>query len=556
MIRHDFAQGSPEWHAHRANHFNASDAPAMLGLSPYKTRSELVREFATGITADVDAATQRLFDEGHRTERLARPIAEQIIGRSLYPITGSDGDLSASFDGLDAMESTAFECKRLNARLREAMVEGCTGADLPMDYQVQMEQQCMVSRCERVLFVAAEFDDDDHLVEERHCWYTPNPELAERIRAGWAQFAADVAAYVPTHAEPAAVAAPVESLPAVFVQTAGSLVVSSNLETFGEALRGFIAKMPERPGTDQEFADTEAACKALKRAEEALDAAESKALSQLADVEVMRRLVADFKALARTTRLQREKLVEARKAEIKAEIVAEARASLCAHVAELNGHFPAAYLAAPVADFAGAIKGKKSVASIREAVGVTLANAKADATRAAAVISANLTRLTSGPADLSYLFPDFAAVCTKSADDFEAQVQLRIAKHEAAQAAAAREAQAQAEAKAAEDARKAALVGEVAQSVAAAPAVATFGQMSVVSPQFAAALREPFIVTNDEDDEALAECLTLLDHIGKAFAGRFQAHPKPNQEWWTELRRLADACGPKVRAAHGIEAAA
>ena len=50
----NLVQGSPEWHAHRATHFNASDAPAMLGVSPYKTRAQLVREYATGVTADVD----------------------------------------------------------------------------------------------------------------------------------------------------------------------------------------------------------------------------------------------------------------------------------------------------------------------------------------------------------------------------------------------------------------------------------------------------------------------------------------------------------------------
>ena len=27
-------QGTPEWNAHRAQHWNASDAPAMMGVSP------------------------------------------------------------------------------------------------------------------------------------------------------------------------------------------------------------------------------------------------------------------------------------------------------------------------------------------------------------------------------------------------------------------------------------------------------------------------------------------------------------------------------------------
>ena len=59
-------QGSQEWLAYRASHFNASDAPAMMGCSPYKTRAELLREMHTGVAADVDIATQKRFDNGHR----------------------------------------------------------------------------------------------------------------------------------------------------------------------------------------------------------------------------------------------------------------------------------------------------------------------------------------------------------------------------------------------------------------------------------------------------------------------------------------------------------
>ena len=49
MKTHDLIQGSPEWLAYRAQHFNASDAPAMMGCSPYKTRAQLLAEMHTGI---------------------------------------------------------------------------------------------------------------------------------------------------------------------------------------------------------------------------------------------------------------------------------------------------------------------------------------------------------------------------------------------------------------------------------------------------------------------------------------------------------------------------
>ena len=75
----NLAQGSPEWLAHRRTTRNASEAPAMMGASPYVTRTELVRQRATGIDREIDAATQRVFDRGHEVEPALRALAETII---------------------------------------------------------------------------------------------------------------------------------------------------------------------------------------------------------------------------------------------------------------------------------------------------------------------------------------------------------------------------------------------------------------------------------------------------------------------------------------------
>ena len=308
-------QGSQEWHAHRATALNASDAPAMLGISPYKTRAALVQERATGITPEVTPEQQRIFDRGHAIEALARPLAEDIIGEDLSPCVGTDGKYSASFDGITFGEDVAWESKTLNASLREALpYEICDdtyGARLPEHYRAQLEHQAMVSGCQRILFTAASMGDDGQLADVRHCWYTPDPAMRQRLVAGWAQFEQDVAAYDPAAERPAqAVAAPVESLPAVIVQVSGALTVGGNLPAFGAALRAFIERIPAKPSTDQEFANADAACKALKKAEDALTQAEESALAQVGDVEAMRRTVADLKALARATRLATEKLVQ------------------------------------------------------------------------------------------------------------------------------------------------------------------------------------------------------------------------------------------------------
>lgn len=429
-------QGSPEWHAHRAHHFNASDAPAMMGCSSYKTRSQLIKELATGLTGEVDPATQRRFDDGHRFEALARPLAEEIISEPLSPCVGVNGMWSASFDGLTFMHDAAFEHKTLNNTLREVMLEGCTGADLPLMYQVQMEHQAMVSGCKRILFMASEWGPGGELIEMRYCWYTPNPDLRAKIKEGWLQLAKEVEAYDPTAERPApAVAAPVESLPAVVVQVNGALTVGGNLEDFGAALRTFIDRIPKKPSTDQEFADAEAATKALKKAEEALAAAEDGALAQISDVEVMRCTVADLKNLARTTRLATEKLVAAEKEARRTEIVTGAQAQLDQHVQALNQRLGTNWMQRVAGGFGEVIKGKKSLANMEDAVAVALTNAKHDINVLAQRLEANRKHLVQADGDWIALFADFATVGAKAAEDFQALASLRIGNHKQAEAA-------------------------------------------------------------------------------------------------------------------------
>lgn len=432
----NLTQGSAAWHQHRAQHWNASDAPAMMGCSSYKTRSELVRELATGIAPEADAATERRFADGHRFEALARPLAEEIIGEELSPCVGTEGKLSASFDGLTFMNDTAFEHKSLNDRLRAAMGEGCTGADLPLQYQVQMEQQAAVAGCERILFMATKWAPDGTLLEQLHCWYTPNPELRAQILAGWEQLALEVAAYVPADTSAAPVVAePVESLPAVAVQLQGSLAVVSNLDKVAVAVRAFIDGMVVKPATDQEFADAEAECKALKKGEEAMKAAVANALAQVSDVEAFTRTANDLADLMRTTRLAREKLVAAEKESRKAEIVASAQANLDQHIAALNQQrLGANWIPRVASGFAEAIRGKKSLDNMRDAIAVVLTNAKADANALAGRLEANRQHLRQDDSDWIALFADFAAVGGKAPEDFQALAALRIGQHRQAEA--------------------------------------------------------------------------------------------------------------------------
>ena len=469
MKTHNLIQGSPEWLAYRAQNFNASDAPAMMGCSPYKTRAELLREVHTGRPADVDVATQKRFDAGHRAEALARPLAEEIIGEELYPVTGSAGRLSASFDGLTLDETQGFEHKALNAEIRAAFDAAWqqraedpeAGRFLPIYHRVQMEQQLHVSGAERILFMASEWGADGNLIEERHCWYYPDDELRANILRGWEQFERDLAAYVLPESAPAApVGQAPEMLPALRIEITGA-VTASNLAEFKASALGAIRAVNRDLQTDQHFADAEQAVKWCADVEQRLAAAKDHALSQTATIDALFKTIDDISSEARRVRLDLDKLVTRRKGELKDAEVARARDALSMHVLAVNAEISPARLQ-HVAELGAAIKGLKTLDSVRAKLDDAVAAEKVRLDTRAREIRENLTHCRAAGAGLEYLFADVATLVHKPADDFRTLVAARIDTHRAA------EARKEAERQAAEAARIAAAEQRARDEAAAA----------------------------------------------------------------------------------------
>jgi len=444
---HDLAQGSPEWLAFRREHFNASDASAMLGESQYKTRGELLREYATGIAPEIDESVQRRFDDGHRAEALARPLAESIIGQELYPVVGSNGKLAASFDGLTMLEDVVFEHKLCNNDLRAwARAYNCNTQNLALNYRIQLEQQLIVSGAGRALFMASRWNDDETLSEEYHGWYESYPALRERIIAGWLQFEKDLAelkdditANGIAPETPPAVAGTVQALPAVYVQISGHIDVRENFKAFAVALHDFLDhRLIREPKTDEDFASLEQQIKTLKKSEEALNAAESQMLAQIASVDDVKRQKDMLAKLLRDNRLMAEKLLSSEKERRRAEKVLSARQDFESHVTALQGEI--AELSAdlrlnvPAPDFVGTIKGLKTLASIEEKLGAALANGKIAADKSAAELRVKLMWFNVKTCEYPMLFADLQTLSVKPLDDFKLTVTARIEAHKKAEA--------------------------------------------------------------------------------------------------------------------------
>jgi putative phage-type endonuclease len=425
---HECAQGSEQWHALRETHDTASEAPAMMGVSKYQTRTELLAKKATGISEVIDAQKQALFDRGHAAEASARALAEEIVGESLYPITATaevEGlRLLASLDGATMVGNIIWEHKLWSESLAAAVRAG----DLSPHYTVQMDQQLLVADAERCLFMVSDG------TEERmaFCWYETTPEKKAAVVAGWKQFRADLADYKPSAAvAPAAVGRAPDTLPALRIEVTGQ-VAASNLPEFKATALAAIRSVNRDLKTDQDFADAERAVKWCADVESRLEAAKQHALSQTATIDELFKTMDDIGAEAKRVRLDLDKLVKARKESIKTDMVQDARIALAEYMATLNERCAPVRVPTAAVDFAAAIKGKRSIAAMQDAIDTELARAKIASSADADKIAANV-RTIKAQTEHAALFPDVSALALKSAEDLAATITARIAQHAAEQ---------------------------------------------------------------------------------------------------------------------------
>lgn len=414
---HNLVQGSPDWKAFRATHFGASEAAAAMGISPYMTRAQLMHQKATGESPEVSPALQAVFDRGHETEAKARPIAEEIIGDDLFPVTMSYGKLSASSDGLTMDESTGFEHKQWNAELADSVRAGV----LPDHHKPQCQQSLFVTGAKRMLFMVSDGTRDNCA----WMWVAPDAEYQKKIIAAWNQFDEDLKHYVPPVVTAAPVAAPQETLPAVAVTVSGSIAIRDNLGAFGEALRAYVGRMNHNPETDDDFATLDQQAKDLKAAEDALTAAENNAIGQASDLDTLRRTIAQYRDIAKQARLMAEKTVKAEKENRKNAIIKAGIDTLAAYKQALIARFPMSMNMPDLpCDFYGAAKGLRTIASVQNAVDTELARAKIAASQEADRIAANLNAIKA--AGRPELFVDYRALAINPAEALAAIIENRV----------------------------------------------------------------------------------------------------------------------------------
>jgi putative phage-type endonuclease len=171
-------QGTPEWLAHRMRYRNASETPAVLGVSPFMTPYQLWQVRTGRKAQDVTPAMRH----GANLEPAARAAYEQLTGNVMEPLVLVDGEYSASLDGMTLCGGLILEVKcPVKGRASELWKQVAAGA-LPEHYAWQVQHQLLVSKAELAhLWV---FEGTEGLLLE----VKPDASSWPRIHGGWDEF--------------------------------------------------------------------------------------------------------------------------------------------------------------------------------------------------------------------------------------------------------------------------------------------------------------------------------------------------------------------------------
>lgn len=419
MQTHNLTQGSSPWHEFRADHFGASEAAAMLGLSKQLSRNDLLLYKKTGKSKEYSEWVQKnILDYGHEVEAKARLLSEIELNEDLFPVTCSLGKMSASCDGLTDDYAIAWEHKQWSVDLVSHMTEFLTAPDSHMP---QCQQILMVTGAEKLIFVCSDGTENNRIMIDVY----PDQVWFDRIQSGWNQFEKDLEMYEHKEFADKPEAAAIMQLPALSIQIKGEVTVS-NLPQFKAAADEFIASIRTDLQTDNDFADAEATVKFCDETEKKLESAKAAAIGQTASIDELMRTIDFIKESIRSKRLTLEKLVKTQKESIKTKIINDAYELCAEHQCVISTEFLKINFVslAPISrqSFEAACKNKRTLASLHNAVDTEVAAIKIKLDDLARVIRKNITHL---PDDLS-IFRDLQSIITKPEDDFKLLVESRM----------------------------------------------------------------------------------------------------------------------------------
>ncbi|MGH8711030.1 MAG: hypothetical protein ACREVA_06910 [Burkholderiales bacterium] len=430
----DVVQGSEEWLKFRAPNFNASECAAMLGIDPYMSRDELLRQKATGDVSEFMAFQLKLFSEGHAAEERFIARMEVELCTELPRLVAIDHEflpdrcIGASLDGgylSDSMDPIWFyEHKLWNVELVDYIKKHKT---IPGNKMAQVQQCFMVFKnSEYCEFVVSDGTEDKVLQIRIH----PDEEWYDRILAGWRQFDADLKNYSPVAQKVEPKPETKISFPLVRIDVQGKVlttnaqeilqIVSAELESIpGEK---DLTKLTDPDDIDQFFANAIETAKRLKNYEDDLATRKKTCIEQMADVHREFELIDALIAKVRTTRLTQEHIAKTGKQNKRDEIYKSGMDRWNAVVSLLENSLSGHKLNM-VPELAVAMYGKKTHKSCVIAVNQCLVTSKIKAKKHAAMMLENIDFWANHP---KFPVPDMSILVHMHSESFRGTIHQRF----------------------------------------------------------------------------------------------------------------------------------
>lgn len=180
LVEVDLEQGSEAWLEWRRRYRMASESPAIMGVSPYQTATDVRRAKLTGVGQTQNAAMRK----GSEQEPIARRAYEDLFGESLRPCVLQRGEYAASLDGLSDDRRIDLEIKvPWQGRDSERWKAAEQSKTIPAD-EIQIQHQLMVSGAH----VGHLWVWDSATQEGLLVCVSPDFEMQAKIRAAWDEF--------------------------------------------------------------------------------------------------------------------------------------------------------------------------------------------------------------------------------------------------------------------------------------------------------------------------------------------------------------------------------
>lgn len=458
----NLVQGSEEWKEARLNYLCASEAPAMMNESKFMTRNQLL-DLKKGWQSNPDSSFKRkLFEKGHEHEDQARDILELEELEDFPASVGLLDDLYlASFDGLSGSQGAylPWEHKDWNATLAENVRNGV----LEPLYYWQLEHQLLVAGCDRMIFTCSDGTEENRV----SMIYQSVPQRRKDLIAGWNQFLKDLDEHTIEAKKEAVIANEAKSFPLITFDVKGTEITSNISDCLIQIKERAEIEMTRKLETDQDFADKDKLNKATKEARTKLKAMVQDVQDKFVSYSDFASVAAEIDSVLQKMQSQGEKQVKQAKDAKKKSIEDNGYLDVSNHIDEVNASINPINLCNIMdcsIDFKTAMKNKRTIESLQNAVDSVVAEFKIAADELKEKVVANLKTLREMANEYEFLFNDSPELVKKENEDLIAVIKTRINEHKEAEAAKLAKMQEEAEVKEqAEQAKKERLEREATQ---------------------------------------------------------------------------------------------